>query len=154
MGDPDIRLSDKERDDAFEALRQHLSDGRLTLQEFDERAAAVVKATTRGDLYPLFRDLPATLAEHSPSPLPNSFTGGSSIAEIERRKKYFEKMMVGVWATTLVIFFVSLFILRIPWFWVVFPIAGVLHWALDEFMGISEEEEKLLEQSKRKELNT
>ena len=40
-------------------LRTHTAEGRLTLEEFSERAEAVVAARTASDLEPLTADLPA-----------------------------------------------------------------------------------------------
>ncbi|MFT4009134.1 MAG: DUF1707 domain-containing protein [Nocardioidaceae bacterium] len=54
-----VRIGDAERDRALSSLSEHYVAGRLTRQEYDERAAAVWAARTEGDLAPLFRDLPA-----------------------------------------------------------------------------------------------
>lgn len=53
------RIGDAERDRAAEYLREHMSVGRLTQEEFDERVTAALQARTAADLEPLFRDLPA-----------------------------------------------------------------------------------------------
>lgn len=59
-GNPSYRLSTAERDRAVTELRQHVAEGRLTEAEFAERSKAARNAVTRGDLAPLFDDLPAT----------------------------------------------------------------------------------------------
>lgn len=59
-GNPSYRLSTSERDRAVTELRQHVAEGRLTEAEFAERSKAARNAVTRGDLAPLFGDLPAT----------------------------------------------------------------------------------------------
>lgn len=59
-GNPTYRLSTAERDRAVTELRQHVAEGRLTEAEFAERSKAARNAVTRGDLAPLFDDLPAT----------------------------------------------------------------------------------------------
>lgn len=59
--DGDVRASDADRDATVERLRRALSQGRLSLDEFDERAAAAYAATTHGDLTALIRDLPGHL---------------------------------------------------------------------------------------------
>ena len=59
-GNPAHRLSTAERDRAVTELRQHVAEGRLTETEFAERSKAARNAVTRGDLAPLFDDLPAT----------------------------------------------------------------------------------------------
>ncbi|CAM3041021.1 DUF1707 domain-containing protein [Prescottella defluvii] len=56
---PEIRVGTVEREHALDALTQHLSDGRLTVTEFDERSGRIAAATTRGQLDRVFDDLPA-----------------------------------------------------------------------------------------------
>jgi hypothetical protein len=69
---PEIRIADSEREAAVAALGDHYAAGRLTKEEFDERADAAWGARTRSGLWPLFRDLP-TPAVHRPA-VPPSFT--------------------------------------------------------------------------------
>lgn len=57
----DIRASDADRDAVVERLKRALSQGRLTMEEFDERVAAAYAAKTQGDLTVLTRDLPGSL---------------------------------------------------------------------------------------------
>ncbi|GAB1511176.1 DUF1707 domain-containing protein [Actinophytocola sp. KF-1] len=60
MTDSDeLRIGTAEREDAVRLLGEHMSEGRLALEEYEERTAAALEARTRGDLKPLFRDLPA-----------------------------------------------------------------------------------------------
>jgi hypothetical protein len=54
----DIRVSDSEREDALGKLGEHMSAGRLDIDEFGERSAKVTAAKTRGELLELFGDLP------------------------------------------------------------------------------------------------
>ncbi|WP_449478131.1 DUF1707 SHOCT-like domain-containing protein [Streptomyces abikoensis] len=56
---PEMRASDAERERVAEALREAVAEGRLTMEEFEERLEAAYKAKTHGDLEPLVRDLPA-----------------------------------------------------------------------------------------------
>ncbi|GAA1221794.1 DUF1707 domain-containing protein [Prauserella alba] len=53
-----MRLSDAERQEALDALSEHVRTGRLELSEFDERSVGVSGAKFRKDLKPLFADLP------------------------------------------------------------------------------------------------
>jgi uncharacterized protein DUF1707 len=53
-----MRLSDAERDEAISTLAEHVRTGRLDLDEYGARSAKVTTAKTRGDLVPLFSDLP------------------------------------------------------------------------------------------------
>lgn len=54
----DIRISDSEREDALGKLGEHMSAGRLDIDEYGERSAKVTTAKTRGELLDLFGDLP------------------------------------------------------------------------------------------------
>jgi hypothetical protein len=56
-----IRLSHAERDQAVAALEAHAREGRLTDAELATRSASARAAVTRGDLAPLFADLPGAL---------------------------------------------------------------------------------------------
>lgn len=60
-GDSDdghLRVSDHERDDAVERLSAAATDGRLTLDEYSDRADRALAAVTRSDLSLLTHDLP------------------------------------------------------------------------------------------------
>ncbi|QLE72208.1 DUF1707 domain-containing protein [Streptomyces rectiverticillatus] len=59
---PDMRASDAERERVAEALREAVAEGRLTMEEFEERLEAAYRARTHGDLEPLVRDLPVPAA--------------------------------------------------------------------------------------------
>lgn len=53
-----LRTSDKEREQIAEILRAAMTEGRLTLEEGEERLAAVYAAKYRDELGPLTADLP------------------------------------------------------------------------------------------------
>jgi len=55
----ELRASDHDRDRVSEVLRQAAGDGRLTLDELEERLTAVYAAKTYGELEPITRDLPS-----------------------------------------------------------------------------------------------
>lgn len=55
---PDRRLSNAEREEAVGHLATAEAEGRLTAPEYEQRATAARAAVTRGDLVPLFADLP------------------------------------------------------------------------------------------------
>lgn len=55
----DMRLSDAEREEAIEALSEHVRTGRLDIDEYGTRSATVSAAKTRGELAGVFADLPA-----------------------------------------------------------------------------------------------
>lgn len=54
----EVRIGDVEREQAVSALGEHYLAGRLTKEEYDERAAAAWTAKTVSQLQPLFWDLP------------------------------------------------------------------------------------------------
>lgn len=56
-----VRASDTERELVVERLARAMSQGRLTADEFSDRAAAAHAAITRGELADLTRDLPGNL---------------------------------------------------------------------------------------------
>lgn len=56
-----VRASDSDREQAVEVLRGQFAEGRLTLEEFDERASAAYTAKTWADLRALTSDLPVRL---------------------------------------------------------------------------------------------
>src|SRR6476620_11037682 len=55
---PDMRASDGDRDRVAAALREHCAQGRLTMEEFNERLELVYAGRTYGDLRKLTADLP------------------------------------------------------------------------------------------------
>jgi hypothetical protein len=61
-GEPAVRASDAERDQAAEILRTAYAEGRLTRAELDERTGAAYAARTRADLRRLTGDLPGAIS--------------------------------------------------------------------------------------------
>lgn len=57
--DVELRASDDDRNRVVAELHRHTAAGRLTLDEFSDRAGAVWTARTLGDLAALTHDLPA-----------------------------------------------------------------------------------------------
>lgn len=55
---PDLRAADADRERVAERLRDAVAEGRLDMEEFEERLDATYKARTYGDLEPITRDLP------------------------------------------------------------------------------------------------
>jgi class 3 adenylate cyclase len=53
------RVADADRDRTITLLREHVVDGRLTLDEFSERVGLALEARTRGDLDSVMANLPA-----------------------------------------------------------------------------------------------
>ncbi|MFF4062139.1 DUF1707 domain-containing protein [Streptomyces sp. NPDC001668] len=55
---PELRASDADRERVAEVLRDALAEGRLDMEEFEERLEATYQARTYGELAPITRDLP------------------------------------------------------------------------------------------------
>jgi hypothetical protein len=64
---PELRASDADRERVAEVLRDALAEGRLDMEEFEERLEATYKARTYGELTPITRDLPVAGVIPSPS---------------------------------------------------------------------------------------
>jgi len=56
-----VKASDADRERIVEQLRKHAAEGRLTMDEFEERMSAAYEARTYGALAELTRDLPVEL---------------------------------------------------------------------------------------------
>lgn len=75
---PEMRASDAERERIAELLREAVAEGRLDMDEFDQRLETAYKARTHGELEPLVQDLPAPgsavapVGSSAPAPLRGS----------------------------------------------------------------------------------
>lgn len=66
-----LRASDSDRERVADTLREAAGDGRLTMEELDERLDAVYAAKTYAELEPITNDLPqARAAAHGPVQAP------------------------------------------------------------------------------------
>ncbi|HEY1519484.1 MAG TPA: DUF1707 domain-containing protein [Solirubrobacteraceae bacterium] len=77
---PAIRVSDEERERSIVLLRDAVVSGRLTLEEFSDRAGRAQLARTDRDLAELTVDLPA----HAPAPAPAMITAAKHRATFSR----------------------------------------------------------------------
>jgi hypothetical protein len=67
MTSPDaMRASDGDREKVVQALQEQVGEGRLTLEEFEERSGVVYEAKTVGDLRKLTADLPVDVFPQAP----------------------------------------------------------------------------------------
>lgn len=62
-----VRASDADRHQVVEALRKHAAEGRLTIDEFDERVGVAYEARTLGELQRCLHDLPVITPPSSSS---------------------------------------------------------------------------------------
>jgi len=85
-----MRTSDADRDAVLSDLSEHFQAGRLTAEEFDERAGRALAARTWGELKDLLRDLPTTLPG---SRVPAAVSSG---ARPERRAPVPVPALVGI----------------------------------------------------------
>jgi hypothetical protein len=67
MSEVELRVSDGDRDRVVEELRAHAAEGRLTVDELEDRVQRALAARTAGDLAALTRDLP-----ERPAPRPTA----------------------------------------------------------------------------------
>ena len=56
-----VRVGDADREAVAAQLREHYADGRLTLEELNERLDQTFAATTKADLNMVMRDLPQAM---------------------------------------------------------------------------------------------
>ena len=101
----DVRASDAEREEVIAALRTHAGDGRLDVEELDQRIEAAYSAKTRRELVALTNDLPR--APRAPRDERREF--------VEHLRSYLSIMalLVVIWALT-----------GMGYFWPIWPILG------------------------------
>ncbi len=91
---PDMRLSDRDRDAIAERLRDALAEGRLERSEFDERLGRVLRAKTHGEVKDLTSDLPA--------PVTAPVRARWSLGQHLRAAVASTRVLWGIWAVVLV----------------------------------------------------
>lgn len=67
MTDQNLRIGDAEREQAAAELGEHYAQGRLTMEEHAERLDQIWAARTRGELTPIFGDLPSRFGQAPPA---------------------------------------------------------------------------------------
>jgi hypothetical protein len=70
MPQPHLRAADSDRAALAEVLGRHMSAGRLTVAEYEERLAQAYAAKTYGELDELTADLPPVARTPAPRPAP------------------------------------------------------------------------------------
>src|SRR6266568_5694023 len=72
-----VRVGDADRDAVATQLREHYTDGRLTLDELNERLDQAFAAKTRADLNTVMRDLPHTVRPTADAPFGGTAWSGA-----------------------------------------------------------------------------
>lgn len=150
--DPEHRAGDAERSGALDRLGTYFADGYLTVEEFDDRSGRAAVARTRGELAELFQDLPAAPATNVPAEQFNSEVASQKeLDDVLSRNRKVQAMDGVIWAAAMILFFLGLFVFNWPFFWVVFPVAGLASWGARAVFRISDEDEELASELEEKE---
>ncbi|GAA4374050.1 DUF1707 domain-containing protein [Actinomadura verrucosospora] len=131
---PEIRASDADRDRVAASLREHCAEGRITMDELQERLDAVYGAKTLGQLQEVTSDLPEEDLYQLPVPATQS-KGTASPARRPSGDLGPQRMaaMWGAWATVSAINLTVWLIILVTsgavypwWIWVAAPWGAVL----------------------------
>jgi fatty acid desaturase len=109
MSELDLRASDGDRERAVDDLRAHAADGRLTLEELEERVQRALAARTLGELAGLTRDLPDRAPPAPPAPPRRRRSGRPEL----RTFLAVMVLLIAIWALT-----------GAGYFWPVWPLVG------------------------------
>jgi hypothetical protein len=119
-----IRIGDTERESALAALGEHMSAGRLDIDEYGDRTARVSTAKTRGELVDLFGDLPQPHPSFGVAPQPVAMPAQQSQAVPVRRGATLNQRLAAVAVPAAAIVALALFF-AVHW-WVVFLIPAAV----------------------------
>ncbi|WP_141580660.1 DUF1707 domain-containing protein [Actinomadura sp. WMMA1423] len=131
---PEIRASDADRDRVAASLREHCAEGRITMDELQERLDTVYEAKTLGQLQEVTSDLPEEDLYQLPVPATQS-KGTASPArppsgDLEKGRM---RAMWGAWATVSAINLAVWLVILVTtgavypwWIWVAGPWGAVL----------------------------
>lgn len=126
----ETRIGNSEREAALVALQQHLTAGRIELDEFDQRSAVIAAARTRADLVPVFADLPEPHAVPStPVSLAKEKPGWQSVRQRSTGPMggpLFGRLGETAVALSPFIALALFAILRVWWVWLLIPAAGAV----------------------------
>lgn len=86
-----VRISDPERERLVDELGRHLTAGRLTIGEFDQRVGEVYRSVTTDEAHRVLSDLPAA-PPASPAPPP------APARTADRRLPLHQRIEWGAWA--------------------------------------------------------
>jgi hypothetical protein len=119
----DLRASDADRQRVADLLREHCAQGRLTLDEFDERLGQALAAKTLGQLQEPLHDLPVRFQPTAPVPTAESASVPRTAAPPVPSHQLFRGHVTTY--TTVMAFLVIIWALTGGgYFWPIWPILG------------------------------
>lgn len=125
----EMRISDAERESAMNALGEHMTSGRLDIDEYGERSAQVTAAKTRGELQGLFTDLPGPhprFGSTTPAPaVPEQPTSAADIAPVWNRRPVVQRAWAGLVPVSALVGIALAATLHV-WLFVLLPVAVVM----------------------------
>jgi hypothetical protein len=129
MSDAERRIGNDEREAAVEALQAHLTAGRLTSAEYEERSLQAREARTGSDLTALFADLP--------KPWPTPASGPALGSTVDRSSGGLLPEAWGAWLASLSPFAaLLLFFTTGHWQWfLLIPVLGMIAYGPNEWHG-------------------
>jgi hypothetical protein len=98
--DPSMRASDDDRENVAGRLRDAHAEGRLTMEEFEERLDTTYAAKTLAELAVVTRDLPERVGAAQPPSRRESSEPGS---DVERHRHDWSRAAWGAWATAVLV---------------------------------------------------
>jgi hypothetical protein len=121
-----LRISDLDREAALQALGEHMSVGRIDLDEYGDRSARVTAAKTRGELAEIFEDLPQPHPRLDDAPVQPAAVepvakpdGIATWADRPLAQRLTAAAVPVAWAAGIVLFFAAGHI----WLWFLLPVA-------------------------------
>jgi hypothetical protein len=121
---PVIRASDTDRDRTVAQLRQHLAEGRLTMEEFSERVDEAYAARTMADLQQVLRELPHVRVNEPRTPEQREQAKGKQLKRQRQLRGQVvvfllvNAFLIAIWAAT------SVAARELIFFWPIFPLLG------------------------------
>lgn len=155
----ELRLGDSDRNAAIDSLSSHYVEGRLSLEEFDERSSGVMKALTFGELDPLFEGLPGgvpLVPDTAGHPVAKAVAVPAEdperdLAELARKGKVMDKVDGIAFTLAAVFFFASIFFLHVPHAWLAWLAAFAVSLIGRAIVGFDDKDEEVWEEIKEKE---
>ena len=123
-----MRVSDADREQVAERLRDHFAAGRLTSEELDERLATALSAKTVRDLRAVMADLPEPAPVGAPAGYEPSHWTSGPVYGYRRGPRILPLAMIALFALIVLPsagFVLVAFLKIILVFWLVAAIAGI-----------------------------